>query len=38
MLIHLVPVLLGNGVRLSGEPGVPANLETVDVTASGQVW
>jgi dihydrofolate reductase len=37
ILIHLLPVLLGDGIRLFGEPGIGARLETLDVSASGQV-
>jgi dihydrofolate reductase len=36
VLIHLLPVFLGEGVRLFGEPGVAARLEIVDASASGQ--
>jgi dihydrofolate reductase len=37
ILIHLVPVLLGDGVRLFGEPRVSARLETLEASASGPV-
>jgi dihydrofolate reductase len=37
ILIHLLPVLLGDGVRLFGTPGVHARLEALDISASGQV-
>ena len=37
ILIHLLPVLVGNGVRLFGEPGVWAGLETLEASTSGQV-
>jgi len=37
MLIHILPVLLGEGVRLFGEPGLQARLETLHASASGQV-
>jgi dihydrofolate reductase len=37
LLIHLLPVLLGDGVRLFGDPGVARRLETVAASATGQV-
>lgn len=38
ILIHLVPVLLGGGTRLSGSPATTQiNLERISVTESGQV-
>jgi hypothetical protein len=37
LLIHLVPELLGDGVRLFNVPRIRASLETLDVSASGQV-
>ena len=37
LLIILLPVLLGDGVRLFGESGAAARLETLDASASGQV-
>ena len=37
ILIHLLPELLGDGVRLFGVPQVRGSLETRDVSASGQV-
>ena len=37
ILIHVLPVLLGDGVRLFGEPAVATKLETLDVSATGQV-
>jgi riboflavin biosynthesis pyrimidine reductase len=37
ILIHVLPVLLGGGERLFGAPGAAADLETIDVSASGQV-
>ena len=38
LLIHQVPVLLGDGVRLLGNAGrPPVSLETADVTLSGQI-
>ena len=37
ILIHLVPELLADGVRLFSTPRVRAFLETLDVSASGQV-
>jgi dihydrofolate reductase len=38
ILIHLAPLLLGDGVRLFGRPGMaPTHLETISVTRSGQV-
>ena len=37
MLIHILPVLLGEGVRLFGEPGLQARLETLHASASGQL-
>ena len=36
-LIIVLPVLLGDGVRLFGDPGTPASLEMLDASASGQV-
>jgi len=37
LLIVLLPVLLGDGVRLFDQPGVTAGLELVDGSVSGQV-
>jgi len=37
ILIHVVPVLLGAGVRLFGGLGIPTQLGALDVSASGQV-
>jgi dihydrofolate reductase len=37
ILIHLAPELLGDGVRLFSVPQIRASLETLDVSASGQV-
>jgi dihydrofolate reductase len=37
VLIHVLPVLLGDGVRLFEERGVAAGLDVVDVSRSGQV-
>ncbi|MGB0095701.1 MAG: dihydrofolate reductase family protein [Solirubrobacteraceae bacterium] len=37
LLIHPVPELLGDGVRLFNVPRIRASLETLDVSASGQV-
>lgn len=38
LLIHLVPVLLGDGLRLFESPGgEPVRLERVSLGASGQV-
>lgn len=38
IFIHLVPVLLGDGVRLFGHPGAsPVDLEAASVTQAGQV-
>ena len=37
ILIIVLPVLLGDGVRLFGEPGVQAGLETLEVSRLGQV-
>jgi hypothetical protein len=38
LLVHLVPVLLGDGLRLFGRPGgEPVRLERVSLGASGQV-
>jgi hypothetical protein len=34
--IHLVPVLLGDGIRFFSNPGIePINLETISVAESG---
>ena len=38
LIVHLVPTLLGDGVRLYGEPGMdPARLELIDTDRSGQI-
>jgi dihydrofolate reductase len=37
ILIHLAPELLGAGIRLFGAPELRGSLETLDVSASGQV-
>lgn len=37
MLIHVLPVLLGDGVPLFARPGVAAGLEPVHLSISGQV-
>ena len=38
ILIHLVPLLLGDGVRFFGQPGTaPIPLETISVVQPGQV-
>jgi dihydrofolate reductase len=37
ILIHLVPELVGDGVRLFDAPTLRASLETLDVSTSGQV-
>jgi len=37
ILVHLAPLLLGDGVRLFGRQGVPVDLETTSVTQSGQL-
>jgi dihydrofolate reductase len=37
LLILVVPVVLGQGVRLFGEPGGPIRLETIEASRSGQV-
>ncbi len=37
LLLHVLPVLLGEGVRLFGGPGLAARLELVDGFVSGQV-
>jgi dihydrofolate reductase len=38
ILIRLLPVLLGDGIRLFGHPGAaPVDLEAVSVTQAGQV-
>jgi dihydrofolate reductase len=37
ILIHIAPELLGDGVRLFSVPQIRASLETLDVSASGQV-
>ncbi len=37
ILVHLAPLLLGDGVRLFGRPGLPVDLETTSVTQSGQL-
>jgi dihydrofolate reductase len=37
ILILVLPVLLGDGVRLFREPGAPTRLEALEVSASGQV-
>lgn len=38
ILVHLAPVLLGDGIRLFGLPGTaPVNLETMSVAQSGQL-
>jgi dihydrofolate reductase len=38
ILVHLAPLLLGDGVRLYGRPGArPIALETIDVSRAGPV-
>ena len=37
ILIHLAPELLGDGIRLFGAPELRRSLETLEVSASGQV-
>jgi dihydrofolate reductase len=37
ILIHIVPELIGDGVRLFDAPTLRASLKTVDVSASGQI-
>jgi len=38
ILVHLAPILLGDGVRLFGRPGTaPIDLETTSATQSGQL-
>ncbi|HAW11282.1 MAG: dihydrofolate reductase family protein [Candidatus Dormibacteria bacterium] len=38
ILVHVAPLLLGDGVRLFGGPGVaPVELETVSVSEAGQI-
>lgn len=38
ILVHLAPVLLGDGVRLYGGPWtLPIDLETTSMTQSGQL-
>jgi dihydrofolate reductase len=38
ILVHVAPLLLGDGVRLFGGPGVaPVDLETVSVSQAGQI-
>lgn len=38
IFIHLLPTLLGDGIRLFGQPGAaPVDLETTSVTQLGQV-
>ena len=37
IVIHLLPVLLGEGVRLFGELDAPIRLEVIEASASGQV-
>jgi dihydrofolate reductase len=38
ILVHLAPLLLGDGVRLYGRPGAaPVDLETTRITQSGQL-
>jgi len=38
LIVHLVPTLLGDGVRLYGEPATdPARLELIDTDRSGQI-
>jgi len=37
ILIHLVPELIGDAVRLFDAPTLRASLTTLDVSASGQV-
>ena len=37
ILMHIVPELLGDGVRLFGVPTLRASLKTLDVSASGQL-
>lgn len=38
ILVHLAPLLLGDGVRLFGRSGTaPVDLETTSVTRSGQL-
>jgi dihydrofolate reductase len=37
LLIHLAPELLGDGIRLFGAPELRGSLETLEVSASGQV-
>jgi dihydrofolate reductase len=38
LIVHLVPILLGDGVRLYGEPAAdPARLELVETDRSGQL-
>jgi hypothetical protein len=35
--MHLVPELIGDGVRLFSVPTIRGSLKTLDVSASGQV-
>ena len=38
LIIHMVPILLGDGVRLFGEPAAdPARLELLESSRSGQI-
>ena len=37
ILLHIVPELIGDGVRLFGVPTLRASLNTLDVSASGQI-
>ena len=38
ILVHLLPILLGDGVRFFGRSGAaPVDLETTSVTRAGQV-
>ncbi len=37
ILMHVVPELVGDGVRLFGTPEVRGSLETLDVSATGQL-
>ncbi|HMG65294.1 MAG TPA: dihydrofolate reductase family protein, partial [Streptosporangiaceae bacterium] len=37
ILVHLAPVLLGDGVRLVSGPALGAALERIEVTETGQL-
>jgi hypothetical protein len=37
LLIHLIPVLRGEGIRLFGDSGVSVTLEPLTTQATGQV-